>query len=217
MPEAVRFVVAIALWGVGCGAPSSSETAARAGELSRKGLKTARAFDGINDPVERSLALFAEANKVLSHPRCVNCHPGDGRPRQGEEHRLHVPVMFAGPDGHGPAAQPCKSCHQTENFTTGAVPGAPKWALAPDSMAWLGRSPGEICRRLKDPNTNGHKSLAQIVEHVGHDELVAWGWAPGGSRAPAPGDPETAAGLLRAWADTGAHCPPEAEIERQAQ
>ena len=34
---------------------------------------------------QRSVALFAELGKVLTHPRCVNCHPAGDRPRQGDE------------------------------------------------------------------------------------------------------------------------------------
>ena len=42
-------------------------------------LKPASEFGGIADTKERSLALFAEAGKVIQHPRCVNCHPATNR------------------------------------------------------------------------------------------------------------------------------------------
>jgi hypothetical protein len=35
-------------------------------------------FDPIGDPAARSAAIFTELGKVLTHPRCVNCHPKPG-------------------------------------------------------------------------------------------------------------------------------------------
>ena len=57
-------------------------------------------------------------------------------------------------------------------------------------MAWQGKSLGQICEQIKDRKRNGGKSLAQIHEHMAHDTLVGWGWAPGGDREPAPGTQE---------------------------
>jgi hypothetical protein len=75
-------------------------------------------------------------------------------------------------------------------------------------MAWQGRSLGQICEQIKDPARNGKKDLAEIVEHSGHDHLVGWGWSPGAGRTPAPGTQAAFGDLIRAWVDTGAHCPP---------
>src|SRR5205085_12340065 len=58
-------------------------------------------FSAISDPVERSAALFTEAAKVLTHPRCMNCHPAGDRPRQGDLRRPHQPPVFRGEDGFG--------------------------------------------------------------------------------------------------------------------
>ena len=33
--------------------------------------------------------LFAPVAAVLNHPRCMNCHPRDDRPRQGEDRHPH--------------------------------------------------------------------------------------------------------------------------------
>ena len=88
------------------------------------------------------------------------------------------------------------------------MPGAPKWRLAPKAMAWLGRSAHDVCEQLKDRARNGGRTLPQLVEHVAHDELVAWGWAPGADRTPAPGSAAQAAALLEAWRKAGAACPP---------
>ncbi len=76
-------------------------------------------------------------------------------------------------------------------------------------MAWVGKTPRQICEQLKDPSRNGGKSLAQIVEHNAKDELVAWGWNPGHGREPAPGNQKQFGALVAAWVDTGAECPPE--------
>ncbi|MDO9338554.1 MAG: Isoquinoline 1-oxidoreductase subunit [Caulobacter sp.] len=175
-------------------------------------LKPAASFNGVTDRNARSLALYAEAAKVITHPRCVNCHPVDNVPRQGAAMRVHNPPMTGALDGHGPAGQRCTTCHGAKNFEVGgdniqSIPGNPKWALAPAKMAWQGKTPGEICRQIKDPARNGGKDLEALFHHMNEDELVGWGWNPGKGRAPAPGDQKTFGGLIRAWIDTGAACP----------
>ncbi len=47
-------------------------------------LAAPESFAGIADPAARSAALFVELGKVLTHPRCLNCHPSGDRPRQGD-------------------------------------------------------------------------------------------------------------------------------------
>lgn len=103
----------------------------------------------------------------------------------------------------------CSSCHQDHNLELARVPGSPEWHLAPLSQAWVGKSAQAICEQLKDRKRNGNKSLSQIVEHSAHDRLVAWGWAPGAGRTPAPGTQERFGALMSAWAETGAECPKE--------
>ncbi|MEM7352659.1 MAG: Isoquinoline 1-oxidoreductase subunit, partial [Acidobacteriota bacterium] len=93
------------------------------------------------------------------------------------------------------------------NYDHGRVPGAPHWHLAPIEMAWEGLSLGQICEQIKDPARNGGRDLAAIVSHMEDDPLVAWGWAPGADREPAPGDQTTFAGLIAAWVIAGAACP----------
>ena len=46
-------------------------------------LAPPQSFAGIGDTAARSAALFTEAGKVLTSPRCVNCHPAGDRPLQG--------------------------------------------------------------------------------------------------------------------------------------
>jgi hypothetical protein len=115
---------------------------------------------------------------------------------------------------NGVPGQHCAACHTDENFplSPGAasyqsIPGNPRWSLAPIEMAWEGKTPGEICRQIKDPARNGGRDLALLHEHVAKDELVAWGWRPGAGRQPAPGSQEQFGAIVQAWIDTGAECP----------
>jgi hypothetical protein len=101
----------------------------------------------------------------------------------------------------------CNTCHGTENYDPGRIPGHPRWLLAPVEMAWVGKSLGEICVQIKDPARNGGKSLEQLVEHMAEDSLVGWGWQPGAGRTAVPGTQKEFGALIRAWVDTGAHCP----------
>jgi hypothetical protein len=151
--------------------------------------------------------LFSELGKVLTHPRCVNCHPAGDRPRQGEEGRLHQPPVERGADGHGLASMRCSICHQQSNFDPGRVPGHPQWHLAPREMAWEGKTLGEICTQIKDPKRNGGRSLEELVHHIATDTLVGWAWSPGFGRQPAPGTQKEAGALVEAWVKTGAACP----------
>ena len=125
-------------------------------------LAPPESFASITDTEQRSAAFFTELGKVLTHPRCVNCHPAGDRPRQGDLARLHQPPVERGPDGHGSVTMRCPICHQNANFEPGRVPGHPEWHLAPRSMAWVGRTPAQLCSQLKDPARNGGKTLAEI-------------------------------------------------------
>jgi hypothetical protein len=170
-------------------------------------LATPESFAAIGDTTTRSAALFAEVGKVLTHPRCVNCHPAGDRPHQGEKSRLHQPPVERGPDGFGLAAMRCPTCHQQANFDPGRVPGNPIWHLAPREMAWEGKTLGQICAQIKDPARNGGRSLEALVDHISTDHLVGWAWAPGFGRRPAPGTQKEAGALVEAWVKTGAVCP----------
>ncbi|MGB6195202.1 MAG: Isoquinoline 1-oxidoreductase subunit, partial [Methyloceanibacter sp.] len=46
----------------------------------RPQLRPPETFAQIADQKERSLALFDEAANVITHPRCLNCHPAGDRP-----------------------------------------------------------------------------------------------------------------------------------------
>jgi hypothetical protein len=141
----------------------------------------------------------------------MNCHPAGDHPLQGDDGREHMPPVWRGETGH--LATNCFGCHTERNVTLHeaasyqSIPGNPRWDIAPMSMAWEGKSLGDICRQLKDVSRNGGRDLAMLQEHVAKDELVGWAWHPGEGREPAPGDQQTAGQLVQAWIETGAQCP----------
>jgi len=156
--------------------------------------------------------LFSDIYSVLTHPRCLNCHPKGDSPKQGLDAHVHVPPVARGEHDNGVAGLECSACHQTSNYRASGVPGAPNWHLAPVSMAWEGLSPGELCRALLDKSKNGNKDLKGIVDHMTRDELVAWGWAPGidadgRARETAPIAKPEFDRIVHAWAESGAKCP----------
>jgi hypothetical protein len=174
-------------------------------------LKSPSEFDSISDATQRSKAIFTEIGRLLTNPRCMNCHPAGDHPLQGNDEHEHMPAVWRGETGH--LATDCSGCHGERNFTLheaasySSIPGHPRWAVAPLSMAWQGKSLGEICRQLKDVNLNGGRDLALLQEHIAKDDLVAWAWNPGEGREPAPGSQEAAGRLVQAWIDSGAQCP----------
>ena len=97
---------------------------------------------------------------MLQHPRCLNCHPVGDRPTQTDRMTPHRPMVIRGADGHGAPGLPCNACHHAANYDESGMPGHPLWHLAPASMAWAGRSLGEICRQIKDPALNGGRDMA---------------------------------------------------------
>lgn len=175
------------------------------------GLKPVTHFDDISDDELRSATLFVEAGKVIQSPRCLNCHPSDRVPTQGEDRHPHVPFMQADEEGHALPGIECRTCHGLANVSTYAdeiesIPGNARWALAPASMAWQGKTLTEICEQVKDPARNGGFSREKLHEHMALDPLVGWAWNPGPGRAPAPGTQQQFGALIAAWIDSGAHC-----------
>jgi hypothetical protein len=174
-------------------------------------LKAPADFASITDRSARSRAIFTEVGRVLTHPRCMNCHPSGDHPLQGADYHEHRPPVWRGDTGH--LGTPCAGCHSEHNTplheaaSYKSIPGHPRWDVAPIEMAWQGKTLGEICRQLKDTAKNGGRDLALLQEHVAKDDLVAWGWTPGEGREPAPGTQAQAGELMQAWIDTGAECP----------
>jgi len=180
---------------------------------SPRDLREPGSFAGITNGQARSLALFGELAKVLMHPRCMNCHPADDTPTQGNDMHAHWPPVTRGDNGGGAPGNSCGACHTEANYTLierasyRSIPGHPRWGTAPIEMAWQGKSVGDICRQIKDPQRNGGRSLELLHEHLAKDDLVAWGWNPGEGREPVPGTQRILGELIKAWIDSGAACP----------
>ena len=167
-------------------------------------------FAQIADRKARSAAIFTEMGKVIQHPRCLNCHPRNDRPTQGNG-RPHSPPVQRGPAGIGVAGMECTVCHGPANVPfangRGSIPGHPTWHLAPSEMAWQGVSLRGICEQLKDRKRNGNKDLDAFVIHMAEDKLVDWGWRPGGNRKPVPIPKDETVAAVKAWVAAGAPCP----------
>jgi len=175
------------------------------------------AFTGIDrktspPPPADDATPFDVMMSVVTHKRCMNCHPSGDRPRQGEDSHLHNFNVQRGPDNHGVKGLQCATCHQKENNEYSGVPGAPHWGLAPLSMAWEGLSRTEIARSFLSRENNGGKSLEETVKHMTEDELVLWAFTPGvddeGNMREVPPASEAAfVAAVKAWAAAGAVVP----------
>ncbi|MGE5277466.1 MAG: hypothetical protein ACM3SU_10765 [Acidobacteriota bacterium] len=160
------------------------------------------------------LAAFETVRAVLQHPRCQNCHiPGDA-PLQFDDGRVHAMNVTRGPEGQGPAGLACSTCHGAANppasYGLHMPPGAPDWHLPPPErkMVFIGLSSGELCRHLKDEDSNGGMSLEALVRHVRGDRLVLWGWDPGAGRAPVSVPHDEFVAKFKQWVAAGAPCAP---------
>jgi cytochrome c5 len=157
-----------------------------------------------------SREAFLQVYKVFTSPRCQNCHPSGDAPLQGDDSHAHLQNVKRGKDGHGVYGMRCDTCHQSANLAGEHMPpGNPKWALPPPEhkMVFVGRTPAELCRQLKDPKQNGGRSLQQLFEHVSADDLVGWGWNPGDGRSLPPLNRADTSAQMKVWIDGGAACP----------
>jgi len=159
----------------------------------------------------KAVAAWQVIYGVLEHPRCMNCHPAGDAPLQGDDSHAHAQLVTRGAAGHGVFGMRCDTCHQTVNLDAPHLPpGAPGWKLPTPGMplVFQGRSPGELCRQLRDPAQNGGRTPEQLFEHMAHDPLVLWGWSPGPGRAPVSTPHANLVQALRTWVDGGCGCPP---------
>src|SRR5260370_4400502 len=82
-----------------------------------------------------SRAAFLQVYRVLTSPRCQNCHPAGDSPLQGDDSHVHLQNVTRGKDGRGVYGMRCDTCHQATNLPGAHLPpGSPKWAL-PSSRA----------------------------------------------------------------------------------
>ena len=160
-----------------------------------------------------AIAAFATVQQVLQHPRCQNCHiPGDA-PLQFDAGLPHQMSVVRGEIGMGGPGLPCSTCHNTANppasFGPHAPPGAPTWRLPPpeQKMVFINLPAAELCATIKDPQKNGGKDFDALIHHVADDELVGWGWSPGGNRAPVPVPRAEFVAKFKQWTAAGGPCP----------
>ena len=126
--------------------------------VSHQNLKSPSEFESIGDQADRSRAIFTEIGKLVTHPRCMNCHPAGDHPLQGAEHREHSPPAWRGESGAGVPGASCAMCHTGGNFTLHeaatyqSIPGHPRWQLAPGTPAPDSpRHAGGECSRCSAP------------------------------------------------------------------
>lgn len=169
---------------------------------------------------DEGLAAWARIYEVASHPRCANCHTGPsdrpmwsgpayGRPRP------HGMNIRAGDSRIGAEHLLCSTCHTTKDVdwdNANSVPhAAPRvamsWALAPVEAHWFGRSSEQICAQLRDPELNGGRDMIDLAEHLNHDLILHWAWAPGGGREPAPYSLQEHVDDILTWGVAGMPCP----------
>lgn len=151
---------------------------------------------------------------VISHPRCINCHPSNKVPKRGMEGTPH-------PYGRDGATSElsfdvllCASCHKEKNDDYAGQPGAPHWALAPHSMAWKGKTKAEIAASMLNRENNGNRSKEDILKHLTEDELVLWAFNPGlkadgTAREKPPVSEEVYVKAVKTWFENGAVIPKE--------
>jgi len=162
----------------------------------------------------KKLHLLYFLPTVLTHKRCVNCHPAGDAPHQGEDSHVHNFGVQRGEADHGLAGYTCNTCHTDENNEYSGVPGAPHWAVAPIGMAWEGKTRVEIAEQMMDPKRNGGRSADDIMHHLTEHELVMWAWEPGvdvegneREKPPVPKDEYIKA--VKEWIAEGAKIPAE--------
>ena len=153
------------------------------------------------------VAAFHVVYAVLESPRCRNCHPAGDAPLQFDDGRPHAMNITRRSERNGLL---CATCHGTHNGARpDQPPGAPNWHLPPAAtpMIFEGRSEPQLCAQLTDPAQTGGRDLAALVDHVAHDPLVAWGWAPGPGRTPVAVPRDQVVAAMQAWVAAGAPCP----------
>ena len=138
----------------------------------------------------------------------MNCHPSGDAPTIRDDSQPHMFNVKRGPEGKGVGAMNCTLCHGEAN-KPGGSPGVANWHMPPENMPMVfqGRTPGELCRQLKDPKLNGGRTGEQIIEHIGKDPLVLWGWNPGEGRSGPKMSHKEFSAKMNEWVKKGAACP----------
>lgn len=154
---------------------------------------------------EAGLAAFDDIYAVLTHPRCMNCHPAGDAPLQGEDARPHSHgiTRFSPLQGIH-----CSQCHAPAGIRDGQAPlppADPLWSMPPRAMAFQDRTPSELCAQLTDRSVNGGRGLVSLTEHVEADHLLITSWHSG-RPAPPLSHPDLVA-RFETWSAAGGPCP----------
>jgi hypothetical protein len=164
---------------------------------------------------EEGLEIWGRIYQVLSHPRCSNCHVGADNipmwsgPSYGgaRPHGMHV---NGGESRIGAEYVPCGTCHGKSNSPEAhGAPGVENWRLAPVEAEWFGKSSAYICNQVQDPERNGDRTIRDVAEHLDHDLILHWAWAPGGEREAAPYSLQQTMDFIMQWGAAGTPCPSE--------
>lgn len=160
------------------------------------------------DSVESAKA-FLKVYKVLMSPRCMNCHPAGDAPLQGDDSHIHTMDVVRGPDGKGLYASKCSNCHQPANVPgPHTPPGNPKWQLPPSDMKMVfqGKTARQLALQIMNYKLNGHKNVAQLIEHA-RDTLVKAAWDMGEGRVPPPMSYTAFVNVWDTWIKKGGYAP----------
>lgn len=173
-----------------------------------------------SDQLAEGQAAWVRIHNVLSHPRCVNCHVGaDNIPlwttTTSTTDRVHGMHIDAGNSRVGAATLNCNSCHQTSTRPNTVAHAAPHtgmaWRLAPLEFQWVGKSSAAICEQLRDPQRNGGRDAAGLLDHILHDAkvggFITWSFNPGPGREPPPGSMQDHLSDMVVWTEAGMPCP----------
>jgi hypothetical protein len=138
----------------------------------------------------------------------MNCHPSGDAPTIRDDSQPHMFNVKRGPEGKGAGAMNCTLCHGEANKPGGA-PGVANWHMPPENMPMVfqSRTPGELCRQLKDPKQNGGRTGEQVINHIDKDPLVLWGWNPGEGRTVPKMSHKEFSAKMNEWVKKGAACP----------
>lgn len=209
----MRYLIMFALCGVFLGSSVTAESPVQA-VIDAPEEGSVSAADG--------LAAFDRIYEVTSHPRCSNCHVGaDNIPMWSGAYygktRPHGMNVNAGESRIGAETLTCMTCHRTSDSLESAPNAPPRsgldWQLPPVEFEWFGKTPGEICAQLSDPDRNGGRDWLGLAEHLvddaGHLGFVLWGWNPGGGREPAPFTLQDHVNDVLIWGAAGMPCPEE--------
>lgn len=153
----------------------------------------------------QGLEAFKDIYAVVTHPRCLNCHPEADAPLQTEQ---SVPHEFGITRFSPLVGVHCSTCHPAKPVGDGLAPlppADPIWSIAPKQMAFENRTPKQICEQLKDPNINGGRGLVGVTAHVRDDHLLITSWHMG--RPPPPLSHKELVERFETWGAAGGPCP----------